>query len=181
MRQVGSTMRPICCEDADNVCVRSVVGKALATFQKSKSAWSTVASSSLPIPAAPESSEVKPDPEGQVAETAPPPPKQLTKRKGGLRTAKQLQEEAERLAAEARSPSPVPDADRPDPTVTVHRDTTGRIVDVQKLKEEERKREEDTKRKENEREEWGKGFVQRRQREERAKEEKEMSRKDVAR
>lgn len=115
-------------------------------------------------------------------EAAPPePPKQLTKRRGGLRTAKQLEEEAARIAAEAKSPSPEPDGDRPDPTVTVHRDASGRIVDVAKMKEEERLAELEEKRKEREREEWSKGFVQRQQREARAKEEAEMRQQDVGR
>jgi pre-mRNA-splicing factor CWC26 len=98
-----------------------------------------------------------------------------------LRTAKQLEEEAARIAAEAKSPSPEPDGDRPDPTVTVHRDASGRIVDVAKMKEEERLAELEEKRKEREREEWSKGFVQRQQREARAKEEAEMRQQDVGR
>ena len=63
----------------------------------------------------------------------------------------------------------------------MHRDASGRIVDVEKLKEEARVRELEEKRKAKEREEWSKGFVQRRQREDRAQEEHEMGRRDVAR
>ena len=108
------------------------------------------------------------------------PPVQLTKRKGGLRTAAQLREEAERLAAE-KSPSPPPDEGALDPTVTVHRDASGRIMDVEKLKEEERLREEEEKRKAKERDEWSKGLVQRQQREQRARDERQMGEQGVAR
>ncbi|WWD16014.1 hypothetical protein CI109_100439 [Kwoniella shandongensis] len=160
-----------------------VVGKDVATFQKSKSAWATVASTSLPIPAGSNAAagpsspppDIKPDPD------APPPPLvQLTKRRGGLRTAAEMREEAERAAA-ARSPSPAPEEDRPDPTATVHRDATGRVIDIVQMREEARKAEEEEKRKEAERKEWTKGLVQRQNREERAKMEREMGQSDVAR
>ncbi|KAK4689747.1 pre-mRNA-splicing factor CWC26, partial [Tremellales sp. Uapishka_1] len=153
-----------------------VIGKDLATFQKSTSSWSTVAGTSLPL-----APTIKSEPD--MDDTPPPPPVQLTKRKGGLRTAAQMREEEERLAAEAtgRSPSPPPDDDAPDPTVTVHRDASGKIVDVKKLKDEVRLKEEEEKRKEKEREQWSKGLVQRQNNVERARIEKEMGESDVAR
>ncbi|EIW69386.1 hypothetical protein TREMEDRAFT_68663 [Tremella mesenterica DSM 1558] len=160
-----------------------VVGKGLATFQKSESKWNTVASSSSLRPSITTSTEagpsspppyIKPDPDA-----SPPPPVQITKRKGGLRTAAQLREDEEQAAA-ARSPSPEQEG-RPDPTQTVHRDASGRIVDVKKLKEEEKRKAEEEKRKAREREEWTKGLVQRKAREERSKEEREMGERDVAR
>lgn len=157
-----------------------VLGRELATFRTSNSQWSTVSSTSLPLPSAPiagpsSQPEIKPDPD------APPaPPVQITKRKGGLRTAAQLREEAERQAAQI-SPSPPPDEDAPDPTATVHRDASGRIVDIEKMKEEERRKEDDEKRKKKEREEWSKGLVQRQQREQRVREEQEMARADLGR
>lgn len=105
-------------------------------------------------------------------------PKPLTKRRGGLRTAAQMAEEAAR-AAEAKSPSPEPDAVAQ--TQTVHRDQSGRVLDVEALREEARKAEEEEKRKEKERLEWTKGLVQREERERRAREEKLAGEKDVAR
>lgn len=158
-----------------------VLGKELATFRKSNSQWSTVTTTSLPLPSASIAGpstllpDIKPDPD-----EPPAPPIQLTKRKGGLRTAAQLQEEAERVAAE-KSPSPPPDDTGLDPTATVHRDASGRIVDIEKIKEEERRKEEEEERKKKEREEWTKGLVQRGQRENRAREERDMARADVGR
>ncbi|WRT67247.1 uncharacterized protein IL334_004214 [Kwoniella shivajii] len=160
-------------EDGDS----PLIGKDLATFQKSKSSWATVGSTSLPVPKSnnggPSTStspppKIKPDPDAPSAA-----PVQITKRKGGLRTAAQMREEAERAEA-ARSPSPPPDENDPSHNETVHRDASGRIIDVAKLKEEERQREEAEKRKELERKEWTKGLVQRQARETRAKEEREM-------
>ena len=158
------------------------LGKEIATFRKSQSQWSTVSSTSLPLPvlpvAGPSSSslDVKPDPDARSVD----PPVQLTKRKGGLRTAAQLREEEERLAAQ-RSPSPPPDVVGPDSTITVYRDASGRIVDINKLKEEEKLKEIEEGRKKRERDEWTKGLVQRQQRDNRAKEETEMARADVGR
>ena len=162
-----------------------VLGKELATFHKSRSQWSTVSSTSLPLPAgssadpASPSHDLKLDPDAEpMAKTVPPV--QLTKRKGGLRTAAELREEAERIAAE-KSPSPLPDEMGPDPTVTVHRDASGRIVDIEKMKEEERRAEEEEKRKKMERQEWSKGLVQRQQREQRVREERAMGEAGVGR
>jgi pre-mRNA-splicing factor CWC26 len=109
------------------------------------------------------------------AEAADPKP-QLTKRRGGLRTAAQLAEEAAAAAAD-RSPSPEPDQQ----TATVHRDQAGRVLDVEQLRAEARREELEEQLKEQEREEWTKGFKQREERERRAKEEASMSSKDVAR
>ncbi|ORY24965.1 Pre-mRNA-splicing factor of RES complex-domain-containing protein [Naematelia encephala] len=167
-----------------------VVGKGLATFKKSKSAWNTVGSTSLALPnigsASPNS--IKPDPDADAladpdATTSAPvvaPPKQLTKRKGGLRTAAQLREEEAAIAAE-REPSPPPDYGGVDPTQTVHRDASGRIVDIAKLKEEERQLEMEEERKKKEREEWSKGLIQRQAREERVQEERQMRETEFAR
>ena len=162
-----------------------MLGTELAIFHKSRSQWSTVSWTSLPLPAAASAApaspptDVKPDPNAEAV-TKPVPPMQLTKRKGGLRTAADLREEAERMAAE-KSPSPLPDDTAPDPTVTAHRDASGRIVDIEKLKEEERRAEEEEKRKKLEREEWSKGLVQRQQREQRVREERAMIAADVGR
>jgi pre-mRNA-splicing factor CWC26 len=152
-----------------------VVGKALATFRKSTSAWSTVASSSIPLPssavAGPSTVKTEPtDPDDPA-----PPPVQLTKRKGGLRTAVDLQAELD--AARSRSP----ELEAPDPGKTVHRDASGRKLDIEKMRAEEKAKEEEEKRKEKEREEWSKGITQRQDREERAQLEKHMATQDVAR
>ncbi|RSH80337.1 Pre-mRNA-splicing factor cwc26 [Apiotrichum porosum] len=162
-----------------------VIGKDIATFKKGKSAWATVGATALPLPAG-----VKEEPRDAASDDAGPstttagaqeqqPKQQLTKRRGGLRTAKQLAEEAKVTAAEQRSPSPEPGG--PDPTQTVYRDQSGKVLDVEALRQEARRAEEEEKRKEAERKEWSKGLAQRQAREERVREEKAMGNKDVAR
>ena len=168
------------------------MGKSLATFQKSKSTWATVGSTSLPLAQAGPSrttedenmdEDIKPDMEAVQKEEK----KQLTKRKGGLRTAAQIRQEAEELAAE-RAAALAAEEDKGEgsghaqgPGETVHRDSSGRIVDVEKLKREAKEKEEEEKRKAREREEWSKGMVQRQGREDRARQEREMGETDVAR
>jgi pre-mRNA-splicing factor CWC26 len=169
------------------------VGKSLATFQKSKSTWATVGSTSLPLAQAGPSrtteesnmdEDIKPDMEAVQKEEK----KQLTKRKGGLRTAAQIREEAEQLKAE-RAAALAAEAEKGEssgqgqqgPGETVHRDSSGRIVDVEKLKREAKEKAEEEKRKAREREEWSKGMVQRQGREDRARQEREMGETDVAR
>lgn len=121
-----------------------VIGKDLATFRASKSSWATVANkSALPLPQAEPSSpqDIKPDiKEPDIDGPAASAPVQMTKRRGGLRTTAQLREDTERELAEQRSPSPAEGEERPDHTETVHRDVTGRIIDVKKLQEEEKGR-----------------------------------------
>ncbi|OXM80848.1 pre-mRNA-splicing factor CWC26 [Cryptococcus neoformans Bt63] len=163
-----------------------VIGKDLATFRASKSSWATVANkSALPLPQAEPSSpqDIKPDikEEPDIDGPAASAPVQMTKRRGGLRTAAQLREDTERELAEQRSPSPAEGEERPDHTETVHRDVTGRIIDVKKLQEEEKRKEEEERRKEAERKEWTKGMVQRRDREEKRRLEKKMAEADVGR
>lgn len=158
-----------------------MIGKALATFKKSSSQWNTVAgSSSVPLRAADLPVKEEPvDPDDPTASAVAAPPKAATKRKGGLRTAAQVAEDAAAALA-AREPSPEVEGG-PDPTATIHRDASGRVMDVEALKAEAKRAEEEEKRKEREREEWGKGITQRRDREERARLEKEMSTKKVER
>nr|XP_018263721.1 pre-mRNA-splicing factor CWC26 [Kwoniella dejecticola CBS 10117]OBR85879.1 pre-mRNA-splicing factor CWC26 [Kwoniella dejecticola CBS 10117] len=161
-----------------------VMGKDVATFQKSKSSWATVGSTSLPVTAKtePEAGPSSPAPNTKSEPSDSVPQPQAKKRKGGLRTAAQMaEEEAARKLAE-KSPSPPPDADAGDGSgagpsrhnETVHRDASGRVIDIAKLKEEERRAEEEEKRKELERKEWTKGLVQRQARETRRQEEREM-------
>jgi pre-mRNA-splicing factor CWC26 len=167
-----------------------VIGKSLATFQKSKSTWSTVGSTSLPL-AGPsrngagdeEMEDIKPDIEAEQEKEK----KAATKLKGGLRTAAQIREEAEALKAERAAELAALQAEQGEGAgggqqeQTVHRDSTGRKVDVEKLKREAKEKEEEEKRKAREREEWSKGMVQREGREARAREEREMGERDVAR
>lgn len=195
--QCSTTLQNQLVEGADPT---PVVGKALATFNKSKSTWSTVGSTSLPMasqpqeagpstlsPAAGEEEDIKPDIDQQ-------PKKAVTKRKGGLRTAAQMREEAEALKAEqaaaaAAAAEAAGDtgegstavAPAPGQSQTVHRDSSGRIVDIEKLKREARDKEDEERRKAREREEWSKGLVQRQKQQDRAREEAEMGRNDVAR
>ncbi|WWD01259.1 hypothetical protein V866_008202 [Kwoniella sp. B9012] len=156
-----------------------VIGKGLSTFQKSKSSWSTVGSTSLPISNPTEAGPSSPRVKDEIDTDAPVT--SIPKRRGGLRTAAQMREEAERLAAQREpSPEPQPEEDEEGNNETVHRDASGRIIDVNKLKEEERLRDEEAKRKELERKEWTKGLIQRQARVTRAEEEKEMGeRKNV--
>ncbi|ODN98506.1 pre-mRNA-splicing factor CWC26 [Cryptococcus wingfieldii CBS 7118] len=162
-------------EDVDG----PMVGKELATFKKSKNSWATVADkSALPLPEAGPSHSAEDE---QVQEEPEAPPVQMTKRRGGLRTYAQLKEDTEREKAAQRSASPVGDDDRPDPTATVYRDASGRVIDMQQLKEEEKRAEEEERRKEAEKKEWTKGLQQRREREERARLEREMADADVGR
>lgn len=153
----------------------AVIGKGAATFKKGSSAWSTVGGTALPMPASVKEEPRDDDNEAGPSTVAEPKP-QLTKRRGGLRTAAQLAEEAAAAAAE-RSPSPEPDAQ----AQTVHRDQAGRVLDVEQLRAEAKKAELEEEMKEKEREEWTKGFKQREELERRAKLEREMSKKDVAR
>ena len=161
----------------------AVLGKDLATYKKAKSQWSTVGASTIPL-AGPSGTTTDADGETK-AEQEPTAPVQLTKRRGGLRTAAELREEEEARRAAEKSPTPPDDkpgeGGRPDPTRTIHRDASGRILDVEKLKEEERKKAEEEVRKAKEREEWTKGVTQRRERELRAREEIEMRSQDVSR
>jgi pre-mRNA-splicing factor CWC26 len=158
-----------------------VMGKDVATFKKGASAWATVGASSLALP---QSVKEEPDSTDAAAglsgtnerDNNIDKPKQLTKRRGGLRTAKQMAE-ADRAAAAARSASPEAEAR----TQTVHRDQSGRVIDVNELKDKARRQQMEEKLKEEERKEWTKGLVQREQRERRVAEEATMTKKDVAR
>ncbi|WWC89907.1 uncharacterized protein L201_004836 [Kwoniella dendrophila CBS 6074] len=160
-----------------------VVGKGLATFQKSKSSWATVGSTSLPVSSSAEAGPSSPSRVVKTEDYAEDKPEplaalvQMTKRRGGLRTAAQMREEEEARRAAEKSLSPEPDDQEEGAShnETVHRDASGRIIDVKKLKEEEKLREEEEKRKELERKEWTKGLTQRQNRESRLKEEREMA------
>jgi pre-mRNA-splicing factor CWC26 len=190
-----------------------VIGKSLATFQKSKNTWSTVGSTSLPLAAQPpsagpsthsnsgagageEEEDIKPD-IGSDNAADKEKKKAATIRKGGLRTAAQIREEAQAAAAEkaaalalaeeearasgSGSGSGQVTAAQQSQGATVHRDSSGRIVDIEKLKKEAKDKEEEDRRKAKEREEWSKGMVQRDGQRERARQEAEMGRTDVAR
>ena len=159
-----------------------VVGKDIATFKTSKSQWNTVAgASSIPLKAADIVVKAEPEDPSDSLVTPVIPPMQATKRKGGLRTAAQMAEAAAAAAAANKSPSPGPDEKRPDPTVTVHRDASGKVLDVAALKAEAKKAEEEEKERERKKEEWGKGLKQREDREERAKLEREIASSRVER
>ena len=93
------------------------------------------------------------------------------KKRGGLRTAAQLR--ADTIAE--RSPSPPPPPDQ----ATVHRDASGRIVDIAQLEADARRREQEEEDKKRQRAEWTKGLTQRREREQQRQE--EAVSKDVAR
>lgn len=195
----------------DEADQRVVVGKELATFNKSKSTWSTVGSTSLPMasqPSAAGPSSRSQEPEEAEQDTKPDidhatgVKKVVTKRKGGLKTAAQIREDFEavqaekaRALAEAEAAAEAQARENgeagpstssavavnPHQGQTIHRDSSGRIVDVEKLKREAKAQEDEEKRKAREREEWSKGLVQRQKQQDRAREEAEMGSKDVAR
>ncbi|GMK58877.1 hypothetical protein CspeluHIS016_0603190 [Cutaneotrichosporon spelunceum] len=162
--------------DADDA---PVVGKGAKTFKKGASAWSTVSSTALPVPARVKDESREDEMGTSTLEGTVDPKPQLTKRRGGLRTAAQMAEEAAAAVAAAaeRSPSPPPDAQ----AATVHRDQGGRVLDIEQLRAEARQAELEERLKEKEREEWTKGIKQREERERQAREERSMASKDVAR
>lgn len=63
----------------------------------------------------------------------------------------------------------------------MYRDKSGAIIDVAAAEASERRARDEEVRKEREKKEWGKGLVQRSAKEERAKKEQMMGKKDVAR
>lgn len=155
----------------------TVVTEIAPKFEKTKAGWSKLnAQSSVPLP---ESSSSNINAEASSSATpAPadaPPPK---KRKGGLRTAAELAaEQAEHAAARARSASPEPQR----AAETVHRDESGRVLDVKALRAEEKRKQREEQEKEAKRMEWGKGLVQAEEKEERRRREAREALKDVAR
>jgi pre-mRNA-splicing factor CWC26 len=63
----------------------------------------------------------------------------------------------------------------------VHRDQSGRVIDVAELRDRAIREQQDERAREAERKTWTEGLVQREQREKRAQEEAKMSRVDVTR
>jgi hypothetical protein len=94
------------------------------------------------------------------------------KKRGGLRTAAQLR--ADTVAQRSKSPSPPPQQQS-----TVHRDASGRIVDIAQLDADARRQELEEAEKKRQRAEWTKGLTQRKERERLRQE--EAIEKDVAR
>jgi pre-mRNA-splicing factor CWC26 len=94
------------------------------------------------------------------------------RKRGGLRTAAQLR--ADTAIERAKSLSPPPEQQ-----ATVHRDASGRIVDMQQLEADARRREQDELDRKRQRAEWTQGLTQRRERE--RQEQEEAVEKSVAR
>ncbi len=187
-------------------CAATVVAAEQKTYTKSKSNWATLnAQSALPL-AAPGSGSASPsvkrepdDPDADGSgDSAPPPPK---KRKGGLMSAADIaaeqaalraaREEAER--ARRIEAGEDPDADGGETSAagarssggreqeTVYRSAAGQKIDVKAELAERARLAAEEARKEAERAEWGKGLVQRREREERVRRERDATTQGVAR
>jgi len=107
-------------------------------------------------------------------------PKKL---QGGLQSAAQLAEEtASRAKQEAKlRKKALKEAQAMGEGETVYRDATGKARDTKKEKAEARKKERDKLEKEMQRMEWGKGLVQREDKERRKREEEEIAARPVAR
>jgi len=163
-----------------------------------KANWSTAGGSSL-ADTPTESIDTPP----ADAESTPPPPLPVKKRKGGLLTAAQLKEEAEAQAIEearkeaerqreraeirrmkieaGEEVSADEEDERPDHQQTIHRDRTGKIVDVNAERAEAQKREQEDRARQAAKKDWNKGLVQRNQRDEERRREQQAAGTSFAR
>lgn len=166
-------------------CFHSVVETTKDTFiPAAKSAWTTVHSGDTPPPEEP----VRQDEQPLMVQTDSPPP-QPAPRRGGLRTAAQLRAEEEANAREeAKNKAAATEADAGAAEEaerlaqeTVYRDGSGKKVDMKKEKAEERRRKKEADEREARKLEWGKGVVQRGEKDELARREKEEAGRDLAR
>lgn len=172
--------------------VMASVPKAMKT---TKANWSTVTPTTA--------EDAADNGEGSSSAQAAP----VKKKKGGLLTAEDIrleqealaeqerirdeEQERERQAARKGKGRATDDADevdedysdeeQPDHERTVYRDRTGKIMDMKAEEEEQRKKQEDDERKKKAKKEWGKGLVQRSEREERSREERQMASSSFAR
>ncbi len=176
---------------------RLVVTQEKKTFQKTTANWNTLDSkSALPIASGSGSSRSTRSPspriKEEVDEAPPQPPPQ--KKKGGLMTAadiaaEQAELQREREAQEAlkreqeghdEDGNAIAGSSNREQE-TVYRTAQGQKIDLKAEKAEQKRKEREEKEKEAERMEWGKGLVQRKEREERAVREREMAMQGVAR
>ena len=171
---------------ADRACdgMFPVVETSKETFiPASKSSWTTIHSGATPPPE--DDLSLLPLDERPLLVTysanSPPP----APRRGGWRTAAQLRAEEEANAAEealARA-SRNSEADEHAERLaqeTVYRDGSGKKVDMKAEKAEERKRKKERDEREAKKLEWGKGVVQRGEKEELKRREKEEAGRDLA-
>ncbi|KAM0787575.1 hypothetical protein ACM66B_003645 [Microbotryomycetes sp. NB124-2] len=192
-------------DDEDDEDNRPVVEERRGHFRaKASTSWNTVR------PAAEQSFEPSPSPPPpadeapaivsvtQDDETAPAP---VAAPRGGLQSAAQLKAENERRAAELARKKAQADAeleaikqarrdrgqgsdeddDGADPHATVYRDSSGKKIDLKVRKAEEAQRKREELEKQMKKMEWGKGLVQRSDKEERAREAKRLKQKGMAR
>ncbi|BGP24525.1 pre-mRNA-splicing factor CWC26 [Rhodotorula toruloides] len=159
---------------------------------KAKSeSWATIreADPSLRPPSpTPEPEDEAPAIAGVTVETAP---------RGGLQTAADLRAEQDRKAAErerkrrkaekeearrkAEARARGEDVDEADPNATVYRDATGRRIDMNLLKAEEAQKKREELEKQMAKMEWGKGLVQKSEKERRAEEAEKLRNMSFAR
>ncbi len=178
----------------------SVITQEKKTFQKTTANWNTLDSkSALPIASGsgspPSSSSRSPMVKEEADEDALPSSLPKTKKKGGLMTgadiaAEQAELQREREAQEAFKreqeghdedgnaiAGPITDREQE----TVYRTAQGQKIDLKAEKAEQKRREREEREKEAERMEWGKGLVQRKEKEEKAVRERDMAKQGVAR
>ncbi|KAK4051184.1 Pre-mRNA-splicing factor cwc26 [Microbotryomycetes sp. JL201] len=191
-------------DDEDDEENRPVVEEKRGQFRaKASTSWSTVRpaeptyerSPSPPPPADEAPAIVGITQDEQPPSTAPEAPR------GGLQSAAQLKAENERRKAELARKKAQADAeleaikqarrdrgqgsddddDGADPHATVYRDASGKKIDLKVRKAEEAQRKREDLEKQMKKMEWGKGLVQRSDREEKAREAERLKQKGIAR
>jgi pre-mRNA-splicing factor CWC26 len=169
------------------------VAEAKKTLKKTTTGWSTLDSkSALPVSGSGSPRGRSHSPQVKEEDESPPPePKK--KRKGGLMTAADIAAEQAALAKERDRIEAIKQeqeglgvdgnavAGSSRERETIYRSAQGQKIDVKAEKTEQKRREKEEREKEAERMEWGKGLVQRRDREERALREKQMAGQQLAR
>jgi pre-mRNA-splicing factor CWC26 len=158
----------------------AVVETSKETFiPANKSSWTTVHSGTTPPPEEDVPQDERPLLVSTEDDPAPPV------RRGGLRTAAQLRAEEEANAAEeaARRANANTEEDQEAERLaqeTVYRDGSGKKVDMKAEKAEERRRKKERDEREAKKLEWGKGVVQRGEKEDLKRREREELGRDLA-
>ncbi|SGY16200.1 BQ5605_C012g06801 [Microbotryum silenes-dioicae] len=194
--------------DDDQEDGRPVVEQQKAQFKakaSTASSWSTIREAAFDEPAyvrtpSPEPVDEEPVVVGSVVQDAAPPPPPPSK--GGLQSAASLRAEQARRDVELAAQKKQADAELEarkrelrergetldedvqgddDHTATVYRDSSGRKIDLKLAKAEKAKQKREELEKEIKKMEWGKGLVQRGEKEQRQKEREKMANLPMAR
>lgn len=162
----------------------TVVETSRETFiPASKSNWSRVTTGNTPPPPTeeeePEAADERPQIVATTEDAAPPPPK----RRGGLRTAAELEAEELAAAAEEAANRVAEDDEEAQRQAqeTIYRNASGKKVDLKRERAEERRRKKEADEREAKKLEWGKGLVQRADKEAAKRREEEERGRDIAR